>query len=65
MTLEALRERVGDTLFYRIMRAYVRLHGHGHARTAQFEALAEHESHRNLRAFFRAWLYAAGKPRLW
>lgn len=65
MTLQALREKVGDPVFFGIMRAWARDHRHGTVTTAQFVALAEARSGMNLDAFFQAWLYEPRKPLLW
>ena len=62
MTLQALRLAVGDDAFFRIMRRWVAEHGGGNGTTAQFIALAERISHRQLDDLFQTWLYTAGKP---
>jgi aminopeptidase N len=62
MTLQALRLTVGDREFFRILRAWARIHRNGNGTTAEFIALAEHLSGRDLGAFFTAWLYTASKP---
>lgn len=65
MTLQALREKVGDDTFFAIMRAWARDHRHGTVTTAQFVALAEERSGMDLDAFFQVWLYQAEKPVEW
>src|SRR4029434_3082194 len=65
MTLQALREKVGDTTFFRILRAWAAEHRYGNVTTAQFIALAERESGLNLDHFFRVWLYQPEKPISW
>jgi aminopeptidase N len=62
MTLQALRDVVGDATFFRILRDWYAEHRYGNVTTAQFIALAQRESHRDLRAFFQAWLYGTAKP---
>lgn len=62
MTLQVLRDAVGDRAFLRILRAWATRHRHGHGTTAQFERLAERESGKDLTALFRTWLHTAGKP---
>jgi aminopeptidase N len=62
MTLEALREIVGEKTFLNIMRAWVAKHRYANATTAQFMALAQSISRRDLSAFFQQWLYQPGKP---
>jgi aminopeptidase N len=65
MTLQALRQKIGDATFLRIMRTWYRDHRNGNVSTAQFIALAERESRRDLDAFFHVWLYEEGKPLQW
>ena len=65
MTLQALREKVGDDTFFSIVRDWVAEHAYGNATTAEFVALAERESGRELDDFFQVWLYERGKPRDW
>jgi aminopeptidase N len=65
MTLEALREKVGDAVFFRIMRDWAQGNRFGNATTAQFIALAERSSRRDLTRFFDVWLYRPGKPVKW
>jgi aminopeptidase N len=65
LTLEALRQMVGAATFQSILRRWVADHRHGNASTADFIALAEDESGRQLDHFFQVWLYDKGKPRNW
>jgi aminopeptidase N len=62
MTLQALRHRVGEADFNRLLRSWVRLHRGGTASGAQFERLAEQVSGKQLDGFFDAWLRTSGKP---
>ncbi|MET8244483.1 M1 family metallopeptidase [Streptomyces sp. NPDC005202] len=62
MTLHELRRAVGDPAFFRILRAWAAGHHDGHGTTAQFLALAERESGKDLGGLFHTWLYGAGKP---
>jgi aminopeptidase N len=62
MTLQALRKAVGDKAFFRILRSWAQAHRGGNGSTAQFIALAEHVSGRNLGALFTTWLYTPSKP---
>jgi aminopeptidase N len=64
MTLQALRGKVGDDTFFRILRTWFADHRYGNATTDEFIALAERESGQDLGAFFTAWLYTKGKPAL-
>jgi aminopeptidase N len=65
LTLQALREKVGDRAFFRILRDWAAQHRYGNVRTAQFIALAERDSGRDLRHFFDVWLYQPAKPTSW
>jgi aminopeptidase N len=56
MTLQALRLRVGDATFFRILRTYATSYRHGNANTADFIAVATRVSGRDLTAFFHTWL---------
>ena len=62
MTLQALRNAVGDAAFFEILRAWTIRYRDSAASTEDFRALAEHISHRSLGPLFRAWLYLPGKP---
>jgi aminopeptidase N len=62
MTLAALRHEIGDTKFFRLLQTWTALHRNGNASTAQFTALANKISGRNLDAFFHAWLWQKSKP---
>ncbi|MEU0008495.1 M1 family metallopeptidase [Streptomyces sp. NPDC006314] len=64
MTLQALRERIGDTAFFKLLPAWTKLHRYGNADTADFIRLAEHVSGRQLDDLFDAWLFTTGKPAL-
>jgi aminopeptidase N len=63
MTLEALRERIGDAKFFTVMRRWYAEHRYGNVSTPEFVALAEKVSGQHLGAFFNEWLYQAGKPK--
>jgi aminopeptidase N len=65
MTLQALREKVGDTAFFHILRAWAAEHRYGNVSTAQFIALAERLSGMDLQHFFDVWLYQPDKPTSW
>jgi aminopeptidase N len=62
MTLQALRVRVGDPAFFRILRAYATQYRFGNATTADFIAVAGRASGQDLRAFLGTWLYAPAAP---
>jgi aminopeptidase N len=65
MTLQALREKIGDVPFFQILRTWVEQHKYGTATTEEFIALAQQISGQNLSNFFNVWLYTAGKPTTW
>jgi len=62
MTLQALRNRIGDDGFKRLLRRWVAEHGGGTGRVGQFERLAEQVSGERLDGFFDAWLFTGHKP---
>ena len=65
MTLQALREKVGEFNFSRIIRDWATQNRYGNVTTPQFIAHAERISGQSLRQFFDAWLYQEGKPTSW
>jgi aminopeptidase N len=65
MTLEALREKVGDSTFFQIMRNWAAQNRHGNVTTAGFIALSEQLSGMDLDHFFDVWLYEPEKPLSW
>jgi aminopeptidase N len=65
MTLQALREKVGDGTFFSILRVWAAQHRYGNVTTAQFIALAEQVSGMQLDHFFDVWLYKPDKPTSW
>jgi aminopeptidase N len=65
MTLEALREKVGDTAFYSTLRDWVAQHRYGNGTTQEFIALAESEAGISLAHFFDLWLFQPRKPSGW
>jgi aminopeptidase N len=65
MTLQALRDKLGDKRFFKIMRLWAQQNRYGNVTTAEFISLCERTSGHNLRAFFQAWLYREGKPTTW
>jgi aminopeptidase N len=62
MTLQALRNGVGDRDFFRILRAWAAKRAAGNGTTGQFIALAERISGEQLDNLFDVWLFTAGKP---
>ncbi len=65
MTLQALREKIGDRTFFRLLRDWLAQHRYGTITTPEFIRLAERESGKNLRHFFDVWLYQPTKPTSW
>ena len=56
--LHALRLEVGDETFFEILQTYHERYADGNARTADFIAVAEEVSGKELSAFFESWLYS-------
>jgi aminopeptidase N len=65
MTLQALRDKIGDDAFFRVLRTWTAEHFQGNATTAQFIALSERISGQDLGNFFQVWLYTPSKPTSW
>lgn len=62
LTLHALRLRVGDDIFYEILRTYYARYRDSHVTTADFIAVAEEVSGQSLASLFQSWLYTTGLP---
>jgi aminopeptidase N len=62
MTLQALRNRVGDDVFWQLLRTWVAEHQYGNATTDDFVALAGSLSGQDLGAFFDVWLQTGERP---
>lgn len=62
MVLQALREKVGDDAFFRILKQWSARHRDANGSTAQFVDLAERVSGQNLCVLFDTWLFGTGKP---
>ena len=65
MTLQALRTKVGDFDFFRIMRSWAQQNRYSNVSTPMFVALAEQTSGIELDRFFDVWLYQPDKPTSW
>jgi aminopeptidase N len=65
MTLQALRVKIGDETFFKLLRDWYRENRYGNVTTADFIALAERESGQQLDNFFDVWLYQPVKPTNW
>ncbi|MFC8349228.1 M1 family metallopeptidase [Streptomyces sp. NPDC057280] len=64
MTLQVLRERIGDAAFFKLLPAWTKIHRYGNANTADFVRLAEKISGQQLDDLFQTWLFTTGKPAL-
>ncbi|MFF9782850.1 M1 family metallopeptidase [Streptomyces nigrescens] len=64
MTLQVLRERIGDKAFFELLPAWTARHRYGNAETSQFIALAEKISGQQLDDLFDAWLKTDSRPAL-
>jgi aminopeptidase N len=62
LAIQALRDTIGDHAFLALLRAWPTQHRYGNGTIAEFEALAEHLSGKDLGAFFTTWLYTTAKP---
>jgi aminopeptidase N len=65
MTLQALREKIGDLAFFQLLEDWAAQNRYGNVTTAQFIALAEQRSGMDLTAFFDAWIFQDAKPTSW
>ena len=64
LTLHALRLRVGDEVFFTILRTWTARFHNGNATTEDFMSLAEEISGEQLDDFFQSWLFAPALPDL-
>ena len=62
MTLQALRNEIGDEKFWRIIRRWAASRSGGHGTTPQFIRLAERIAGQDLDGLFDAWLFTGSKP---
>ncbi|MFG1752901.1 M1 family metallopeptidase [Streptosporangium sandarakinum] len=62
MALHALRRRIGDAAFFKVLRTWTAEHRYGYVTTEEFVALAERISGRQLDALFDAWLFKPARP---
>jgi len=65
MTLEALREKIGDLAFFQLIKDWATRNRYGSVTTPQFIALAEQWAGRDLTQFFDAWIFQDAKPTVW
>ncbi|WP_239071398.1 M1 family metallopeptidase [Amycolatopsis sp. SID8362] len=62
MALQALRLKIGDRAFFDMLTKWPSEHRYGTVSTQQFIQFVEQLTGRDLRSFFRTWLYQPGKP---
>jgi aminopeptidase N len=62
LLLDALRKRLGDDVFFRLLQEWAARYRHGNATTQDFIALAEEVSGQDLDAFFQEWLFTPWTP---
>jgi aminopeptidase N len=62
MTVYALRLKIGDAAFGKLLTTWTSRHRGGNADTADLIAMAEQISGQDLDAFFQAWLYGKKAP---
>ena len=65
MTLEALRQKVGDRAFFTILARWYERNRDGNVVTADLVALSERVSGQDLEPFFDVWIYQPTKPTTW
>ena len=65
ISLQALREKVGDATFFDTLRHWYENNKYDNVATPDFIDLAEQESGQNLDQFFQVWLYEEGRPESW
>lgn len=63
MAVQALRQKIGTPTLLRVLRRWMLRYHFGEASIAEFIALAEEISRRDLDPLFQRWLYQRGKPR--
>jgi len=64
MTLQALRETIGEADFFTLLKTWYAENKYGNVTTADFMATAERVSGDELDAFFGAWLFGTTRPPL-
>jgi len=62
MTLQALRNEIGDDAFWQLLLQWAASQSSRHGTTAEFITLAEQISGQHLDALFETWLFTAEKP---
>ncbi|NJP49722.1 M1 family metallopeptidase [Streptomyces sp. SBST2-5] len=62
LALQALRNEVGDEVFFALLKGWPAKYAHGNATVADFRRYAEELSGKPLAALFDTWLYEPSKP---
>ncbi|MET8700493.1 M1 family metallopeptidase [Kitasatospora sp. NPDC058032] len=62
ITLQALRNTIGDDKFFAILKGWPAEHKYGNATIQQFQAYAERISGKPLGELFNTWLFTPGRP---
>ena len=62
LALQALRNKVGDKVFFEILKSWPTENRYGNASVADFVAFAEKKSGKELADFFDTWLFQTSKP---
>ena len=62
--LHMLRQKLGDSLFWKGIRTYYKTYAGNNANTTDLEKIFEKITHQNLETFFKQWLFTAGQPAL-
>lgn len=62
LTLQALRQRLGEDTFWLVLRSWLAQRAYGNGSVTDFRALAGSISGQDLTGFFDAWLYQPVKP---
>ncbi|MDH6140004.1 MULTISPECIES: M1 family metallopeptidase [Kitasatospora] len=62
LAIQVLRNTIGDDAFFKLLKAWPTEHRYGNGTIADFQALAERISGKQLGDLFHTWLYTATKP---
>jgi aminopeptidase N len=64
LVFHALRLRIGEETFSKLLHSYTDRFKYGNAGTDEFMALAEEVSGQDLKAFFESWLHSTRLPKI-
>ncbi|WP_285704166.1 M1 family metallopeptidase [Microtetraspora sp. NBRC 16547] len=64
MTLHALRQKIGDSTFFALVKKWAATYKYGNVTTDEFISMAEKMSGKDLRPLFDAWLFQPTRPTL-